>query len=532
MAVRLHLLALKALADFRPYDTAALELVDLDKPAADGIAMASYWDNVDAILGGIEALKAGGEKFLPKLPDETDVNYKFRLLCAAVTNVWRDSIDNLSSRPFQAPITIVEIEQLPQELQDFVNDVDGAGTDLTAYGEMYFFNALAYALDWIFVDYPQTAPVPAGTVRSRADEQAAGLRPYWSRVMARNMLEVRSKIVNGTEQLTYVRMREPNTELEKIFVRIIERDLISGIVSWSLYREIGFEGQQRKFVLESAGVYSIDVIPLVPYATGRRKGRTWRFDPALRDALDLQFKLYRNETGLEYLKALATYPMVSASGVRPDKNPDGTIKPVSLGPMKVLFAPPDGNGVFGSWSFIEPGGTSLAFLKSANEADRTELRELGRQPLTAQSGNLTVITTAVAAQKGNSACQTWATAEDDRLEQALLITAKWYGFNDIKEIKATTFKDFDVDGEGGETLTTLNTARAKNDLSQRTYWDELKRRNVLSPQFNADKEEELLLAEGPSDDEPLDVNGNPIPPVNDNNPPVPERRPVLPAVNP
>jgi hypothetical protein len=74
---------------------------------------------------------------------------------------------------------------------------------------------------------------------------------------------------------------------------------------------------------------------------------------------------------------------------------------------------------------IEPDATSLKFLAEEIEKTIQQMRELGRQPLTAQTGNLTVVTTQFAAQKGNSAIQAWALNLKDAMENALRYTAMW-----------------------------------------------------------------------------------------------------------
>lgn len=100
---------------------------------------------------------------------------------------------------------------------------------------------------------------------------------------------------------------------------------------------------------------------------------------------------------------------------------------VPVGPKSVLFAPPAGDGTHGEWDFIEPSAASLTFLAKDVEATEKQLRELGRQPLTAQTGNLTVVTTDFAAQKGNSAIQAWCLNLKDALEEALRLTCLWLG---------------------------------------------------------------------------------------------------------
>jgi len=195
--------------------------------------------------------------------------------------------------------------------------------------------------------------------------------------------------------------------------------------------------------------------------------------------------------------------------VTPETGPDGFPLPVKLGPKAVLYAVPSGSGGHGisHWGFIEPSATSLRFLADDIKETIQNLRELGRQPLTAQTGNLTVITTAFAAQKGNSAIQAWAINLKDALEKALALTAMW--LKEDQRAKVTINTDFDVGLEDDKSQPTLLAMRASGDLSQRTFWHEMRRRGILSPEFDVDTEDERLLDELPGDVEEAPEVGTP-----------------------
>ena len=100
------------------------------------------------------------------------------------------------------------------------------------------------------------------------------------------------------------------------------------------------------------------------------------------------------------------------------KDEQGQPKPLSVGPAKVLYAPPDGAGNSGSWAYVEPSAQSLTFLAGDIKETKQDLRELGRQPLTA-TANVTVINSAMAASKAKSAVGAWAIGLKDALENAM-----------------------------------------------------------------------------------------------------------------
>jgi hypothetical protein len=163
--------------------------------------------------------------------------------------------------------------------------------------------------------------------------------------------------------------------------------------------------------------------------------------------------------------------MLSGNGVT---LADGQVVPV--GPRAVLTAPMGTDGTFGNWQFIEPTAQSLTFLQVDLEKHRTEMRNLGRQPLA--TANLTVVTTANVSMKAHSAVQAWALLLKDALEQAWQITCQW--LKQDKQPIINVHTDFGVDFEAGTELDALQKAQASGTISKRLHFEEMKRRGVLA----------------------------------------------------
>lgn len=458
--------------------------------ASDIAKMQPYWDKVSAIVKGLDAMREATTTFLPKFPAETKDDYDVRLSSSKFTNIYRDVLEGLATKPFEEEVSIIGGDEVPTQVWDFIEDVDGYGNNLSMFSALTFFNGINYAVDWIFVDYPNTTA--EGQVVSQARARQLNLRPFWSRVLAKNILEIKTKMVGSKELLTYVRIFEPESEDSPDSVRIFERD-DQGLVKWQLWDVSGDDAVSRDL-----GELSIDIIPLIPFITGRRDGRGWNFYPAMQDAADLQITLYQNESALEYIKTLACYPMLAANGMKPAKDASGNPEKVAIGPARVLYGVPDGAGNHGEWRFIEPSANSMEFLQKNIDKTKQDLRELGRQPLTALSTQLTTVTTSIAAGKARSAVTAWALGLKDTLENALLISMKWQGIDYAPEVNVYT--GFDNVMDDGSDLEALQTMRERGDLSQETFWFEMKRRKVLSPEFKADEEVSRILNEIPFND--------------------------------
>ena len=198
----------------------------------------------------------------------------------------------------------------------------------------------------------------------------------------------------------------------------------------------------------------------------------------------MQIELYQEENALKHVKSLTAFPMLSATGVDPEHGSDGAPADMVVSPGQILYG-----GDNGSFDFIEPGSQSLVFLKDSIGEFIREMREIGRQPLTANSGNLTVVTTAFAAQKGNSALQTWAGILGLAIEDMLKVAAKWMKIQD-PVIKVDVFDDFDSGFGNDKSFESILDMAKEGMISVDAAIDEAIRRNILSP--NYDRSGDLL----------------------------------------
>jgi hypothetical protein len=462
--------------------------------SADMEAMQPYFRKVETILGGTEAMRAATQ-YLPRFAQETETDYKERLTNAKFTNIFGDIVENLAQRPFSKEVTLAE--GAPEAVVDFIEDVDGRGNSMHVFSGDVFFNGLASGFDWILVDYTRDAPANA----SIAEERKAGVRPYWVRIPASSMIAVYSATVGGNEEIVHARYLEPKTERAGFEestshrVRVLNREKLDkgyGPATWEIWEEI-----ETEWAKVDEGVISIGVIPMAPFLAGRRIGSSWQIRPPMRDAADLQIEHYQQESGLKHIRTLTAFPMLSGNGVSPPTDKTGKQVPVPVGPKTVLYAPPGQDGNYGQWSFIEPSAESLNFLAADIKETARELRELGRQPLTAQSGNLTVITTAVAAEKGNAAIQAWALNLKDALENALVFTAMWLKVETDAEVMVNT--DFSLAYGDDDSFDHIRGMYDAGLISRDAALHEAKRRGILDAAYDADEDAENIL--GNDDDE-------------------------------
>jgi hypothetical protein len=512
---------------------AGTDQVSPKTPSSDYSSMMRYWQMVEAILGGAEKLRqpvgvgvtmgvagpptppsilsnlnrdvqVGAFEYLPKFENESQGDYNRRRQHAPLTNIYSDISRNLASKPFSKTLELAD--ETPDQYKKLAENIDGQGNNLHVFAGETFKAGLDKGFDWILVDYTK---VPPGS--TLADEAGIGARPYWVRIQAERMLAVYSDFLNGSEIFVHARIYEPTVQrvdyIEQLVerVRVFNRDPIFGAIpnvneglvigyqppTWQVWEAQMLQSADAQgkttstetWVMIDNGKVTVGFIPLVPFRTGRRHGTTWKVDPPLRDLAYMQIEEFQQESNLKTIKELTAFPMLTGNGVNPPS--DGG--QITIGPHKVLFAPPNADGRPGVWAFIEPSAESLNFLKSDLEALRKSMKDLGMQPLT--DANLTVVTTANVAAKAHNAVQAWALGLKDALQQAWKFTAMWLNQKDEPLVNVHT--DFGVDQQAGTELAEINKSTWLSDQNKAS---EFKRRGVLADDFDWD-DNELQMAE-------------------------------------
>jgi hypothetical protein len=401
-------------------------------------------------------------------------------------------------------------ETAPDQYKTLAENIDGQGNNLHVFAGDVFKSGLDKGLDWILVDYTK---VPPGS--TLADEAGIGARPYWVRIQAERMLAVYSDFLNGNEVFVHARIYEPTIQRVDFVEQLVERvrvfnrepiygeipDVNQGLIigynapTWEVWesqivQSLDSQGKTTStetWVIIDNGDVTVGFIPLVPFRTGRRYGTTWKIDPPLRDIAYMQIEEFQQESNLKTIKELTAFPMLTGNGVNPPQ--DGG--QITIGPHKVLFAPPNTDGRPGAWAFIEPSASSLTFLQNDLAALRKSMKDLGMQPLT--DANLTVVTTANVAAKAHNAVQAWALQLKDTLQLAWKYTALWLNQKDEPLVNVHT--DFGVDQQANTELDFLQKIEAAGIISKRLTFNEAKRRGVLGDDADWDEDQQQSAEE-------------------------------------
>jgi hypothetical protein len=517
-------------------------------PSQDHGAMSPDWQVISDILAGAKAVRAAGERYLPKYLKETEVAYRRRLASVPWRPEFESALEDMTARPFSKVLTVNEdandvilgkpvSKDKKQRRGGFVDDVDGQGNSLHVFARETFRYGLAYGLEGIYVAFTNAEPV-----RTVAEAKIAGRRPYWVHIRGGDILDLRFEVIQGKSTPVMLRMKESIVEPDGPFgEQIVERVRVVELlpvgdgdgwgVFWTLWRKVKPVGAgiSTQWVIEGQAqnrMIGISRIPFVPFFTAP-KTSNYRVKPPLLDLADMQLEIYRELARADQIKELTGFPMLVGEGVpvpMAEQVVDAlgnivTTKPapqLDVGPGVILFAPPSMDGKPGTWKYIQPDAATVKELRESTRDSIEAFRQLANQPMTRKSGNIVATAHAIDAGKAHSAIEAWAHLLADALNQALVFTAEWYAIPDTLTV---VMPEINIPGVNGTAETSaLAAAQARGVISKKTEATELARRGILGPDYDYDEDQEQIAEEreGLEAEAMIDpITGRPIPPADD-----------------
>lgn len=467
------------------------------QPTEEYATMEQFWFLTRSLRGGTPEMRAAGKIFLPQEPDESPAAYDNRLKRTVLTNLYKKSADKLVGKPLKKPIIVQE--DVPPEIQNLLDDIDSLGTRLDVFAKNILQQAVDDGLTHILVEFPNTLDAddgeflnPDGT-RSLSVRQARdrNVRPFARHVHATDIIGWKWDVINGEKTLTQIRIQEfAKVDVDEFSqetrhrIRVYERD------GWRLYEKHQRKdknGQsQDEWLVIDAGTNTLGYIPLVTLYTrqvGYMMGRPW-----LEDIAHLNIAHWQSDSDQRNLLHVARVPILFAKGFGNDE----TEFEISIGSNSFIKAPASAD-----LKYVEHSGKGV-------EAGRNDLRDieeriqmLGMETMMKKpSGNTTATEKAIDTADADSSLGMVSQELENTLEAMLDIFADWLEMGDGGGGSLTVFKDFSIDAATSEDIDLLLKARTGGEISRTTFLREVKRRNLLSDDFDPQTEIDLLDIEG------------------------------------
>lgn len=451
--------------------------------------MASTWKLVDTLFGGTQAMRSAAREYLPQEPAEPEAAYFNRLSRSVLTPIYPDAIRKLVAKPLKQPVVLED--DVPPKVAEFRDDIDACGTGIDDFTRRVGEAALNHGVTFILVEAPPNV-TEEGETLTVADETALNIRPYAVHITAPQVIGWKTEVMNGRVTLTQVRIRVTTwedskedeftqTEVHRIYVHEI------GMVR--TYRLQVDENKEERWVLENTVGTDLDFIPLIPVYG--QKVDFMQGEPPMVDVAYLNVTHWQSDSDQRNILHVARVPLLFASGLGDEDRGDFQLQ---VGP-NTLTRGPQGSDM----KFVEHSGSGIE--AGANDLKTLEERmaKLGLNMLIRRSpGDVTATSRALDQSESDSPLGMFARSLEAALETMLDYFAIFLGLGEDAGGSVTLFKDFSISLRDSEDIKALGEMRGRGDISKRTYWEELKRRGLLSDDFDADAEIDLLELEAPA----------------------------------
>jgi hypothetical protein len=452
----------------------------VDTRSAEVMAMDPAWSVTEPLMAGTLAMRAAGDRHLPRWPNEDPDAYRARRDTATLFPAFRRTVSVMTGKPFSKELTLGQ--DVPAQIVEWAQDIDREGVSLHVFAAEMFGEALAHGLAGILVEAPKPVEAP-GRVATRAEQAQAGVRPYFVRVMHRQILGWKIAATNGARVLVQLRLSESATVDDGAYgEKVVERVRVLTPGAYEVWeKQQASPGSiQDEWRPIEEGVTGLPYIPFVPIY-GWRMG-LMRARPPLLDLAHLNVKHWQSQSDQDTILHTARVPILAIIGGSDDTS-------LTIGGSSAVNVPAEGD-----IKWVEHSGAAIKAGQESLDALEEQMIQAGAELLVKQPGSRTATESANDAEGNKSDLQRIAEGFEDSLDLALQMMADYASLGSGGHV--SLYKDY-----GAATLTDASAQmivamNQAGQISTQTMYAELKRRGTLAPDLDYDDEAELIAQEG------------------------------------
>ena len=301
--------------------------------------MSTSWFPIDVCVGGTAFFRYNAEMLLPQEPQELEDAWQRRVSRATMTPFTVRIAEQAAGLVLRKPIVLESKEQdgeVDQYWTEFLEDVDGRGTSLSAFARRLLISSILYGHAGCLVDYPSREAAP-----SLQAERLAGLRPYFKQCDCKQIIGWRFDDKNPLAPVDQVRINEyvsvPFGEFGDKTIRQI-RVLEPGkyrVFRRESDRDANTPGGSQGWYVHEEGPISLDVVPLA--LTYSQKISDFVSTPPLLALANINIQHAQRAADLQHSLHVAAMPIMVMKGF--DDAPD----PAGLSVNNAILLPPEGD---------------------------------------------------------------------------------------------------------------------------------------------------------------------------------------------
>ena len=227
------------------------------------LEQSEWWEPIKVCMGGTQAFRENAEYLLAQEPREDSAAWKRRVSHAVLSPFLTRLADQAAGLICRKPLVLkarVEGAEVDEYWNQFIEDIDGYGTNLDSFARSVVLNSLLFGMSAILVNYPSQEPAENLLV-----ERQLGLRPLFSQVRADQILGHRKDGDTPLAQVDQVRINEyVSDKLGQFSEKVVRQIRVLEQGKWSTWRK-GDNG----WAVHQEGTTSLPVIPLAVTYSGK-----------------------------------------------------------------------------------------------------------------------------------------------------------------------------------------------------------------------------------------------------------------------
>lgn len=439
--------------------------------------MAEQWERCRNAADGQDAVHKAGEKYLPKLADQTSSEYEaYKKRSCFYNATWR-TIAGLQGMIFRKPATV----DVAAVVEPLLEDVSLRGENLHLFALDVLEECLTVGRVGIFVDYPTIDPLHT----TEADSQLMGLRPILKKYETESIINWRESVIGNKCVLSMVVLSEEVTGQGKDEFDVTESDQYRVLDLFQLPKEDGTTElvyrvrvftvtEKDEDVLLSTAYPQIKgkYLKTIPFYVISTDGIEIEPDaPPLIDLVDINLSHYRTNADYEHGCHFTGLPTPVISGYTPEKEGQS----FGIGSMTAwVFPRPDAKA-----SYLEFTGQGLKALESNLTRKETQMAVLGARMLESKQSNGDSQGGAAMNMSGEqSLLASISQAASIGIERALTMFSKFAGTDQPAKYRLN--KDFFPMPMSALNLTALVASWQNGAINYETLFENLKRGEIIN----------------------------------------------------
>ncbi|MBD1918868.1 MULTISPECIES: DUF4055 domain-containing protein [Cyanophyceae] len=454
-------------------------------PSLDHQRLSADWADVEAVRAGTRTMRELGEAYLPMEPGEDPDAYNRRLGRATLTPIYTRLVRAFASQILRKPVRVANTGGLSEPefraiagykpgeddtdaaVTGHLDDCDQEGSDLQQFAYDALCEAIHCGHAGIEIIYPNTEGLA-----TLADQQAQGIRPYWSLYPGPRILAERHTTTNGLKKRTQVRLLQSVTVADGEWgEKDVEQVLVYGVgmatredgsesrsVSYQIWQED--PEKEGEWLMVEAGPIDMDGLTELPFVFIHSDRRGHKTSPPMIEVLHLNIRHYQISADMDNSLHVAAVPRLFFFGCSPEDL--GSVGSVN---EAVCLPNPEARA---EWVTLSPDAFKPNFERLQSIA--SEMMQLGLSTMTSQKNvGESAEAKRLDRSQGDSQLSILAQNLQQALDGALKLHCAYMGIDPAKAPTTTVNRDFDLTAMDAQFLSALTGVVNAGKLSTETF---------------------------------------------------------------